>query len=76
MKKTKKINLLFCASDCGGRIEDYTTFIDEKYDNVIVNSFVKVKLPNKQYDAEYDYHFNYHKRKKLPNNSLSKQVKH
>ena len=65
MGYSKKRNLLFCALDIGGRIEHYTAFIKKKYDNVVVESFVKVKLPNKQYDAEYDYHFNYHNKKKL-----------
>lgn len=65
MRTIRGKKLLFCALDIGGRIEHYTQHIEEHYPNVMVESFVKVKLPKKQYDAEYTYHFNYHNRNRL-----------
>lgn len=71
MKSIKKKKLLFCAVDIGGRIEHYSDFIHENYDNVQIESFVKVKLPKKQVEADYTYNFNYHKRNKISQWTIS-----
>jgi len=60
MKKGKPNRLLFCALDIGGRIELYTKFLNNHYNNRIISeSFVKFKLPEKHYKTDYKYHFQF-----------------
>lgn len=60
MRKKKINRLLFAAVDIGWRIPYYTDFLkDSLGDQLEVESFVKYKVPDKQYKASYTYHFNF-----------------
>lgn len=53
---TKKKRILFGAVDIGYRIEHYSKFIKENFDDVLqAESFSKYKLPDSHYKTHYTY---------------------
>lgn len=60
-KTNKKIRWLFAALDINGRIELYTRHLKKHFPEIEVESFVKFRLPDRQYKWDYTYHFQYNK---------------
>lgn len=56
---TKKIKLLFASVDIGWRISLYHKFLMQKKGVNRIKSFVKYKVPSKQYQTNYDYQIQY-----------------
>ncbi len=57
--RKKNIRLLFAAVDIGWRIPYYKRYLEDRVENIKVESFVKYKVPDSQYKERYTYNFIY-----------------